>query len=110
YLANKTGWDARAVALAALADQFSQRTGTAKVPPVFFYSLFRAGLAANEDTLYHADTATFTTVWKKAAEQGIIPQSLIPEIPKVAKQFQFLTAQKLLTGPAVAGVSSLREM
>ena len=23
YLANKTGWDARAVALAALADQFS---------------------------------------------------------------------------------------
>ena len=26
YLANKTGWDARAVALAALADQFSQIT------------------------------------------------------------------------------------
>jgi hypothetical protein len=29
YLANKTGWDARAVALAALADQFSARTVTA---------------------------------------------------------------------------------
>ena len=29
YLANKTGWDARAVALAALADQFSARTADA---------------------------------------------------------------------------------
>jgi hypothetical protein len=32
YLAGKTGWDARAVALAALADQFSQRTAPAVVP------------------------------------------------------------------------------
>ena len=31
YLANKTGWDARAVALAALADQFSQITAPASV-------------------------------------------------------------------------------
>ena len=32
YLANKTGWDARAVALAALADQFSQITAPAPTP------------------------------------------------------------------------------
>src|SRR5215210_2349819 len=57
YLANKTGWDARAVALAALADQFSARTagtnGAAPIPQAFFYALFRAGLPANEDTLHH---------------------------------------------------------
>jgi hypothetical protein len=29
YLANKTGWDARAVAIASLADQFSARTTSA---------------------------------------------------------------------------------
>lgn len=34
YLANKTGWDARAVALAALADQFSARTTDATGAPV----------------------------------------------------------------------------
>ena len=52
YLANKTGWDARAVALAALADQFSARTsgaaGEAQIEAPFFYALFRAGLPANE--------------------------------------------------------------
>jgi hypothetical protein len=32
YLANKSGWDARAVAMAALADQFSQITTTSTTP------------------------------------------------------------------------------
>jgi hypothetical protein len=109
YLANKTGWDARAVALAALADQFSERT-QAKVPAVFFYALFRAGLPANEDVLYHADGATLTALWNKAVDQGVIPKSLTSTIPEVVKQFQSLSAQKLLTGPALSGVSSLKDM
>ena len=77
YLANKTGWDARAVALAALSDQFSARTtdpaGVAPaIPQAFFYALFRAGLPANEDTLYHTDAKTLEAVWKNALEQGVI--------------------------------------
>lgn len=62
YLAHKTGWDARAVALAALADQSSQRrmgrgdgTGEASIHPAFYYALFRAGLPANPNTLYQTD-------------------------------------------------------
>lgn len=114
YLANKTGWDARAVALAALADQFSaptaDATGAPAIPPAFFYALFRAGLPANEDTLYRTDAQTLTTIWTKAAEQGVIPNSLTSTIPAVVKQFQTLSAQKLLTGPALAGVSSLKDM
>jgi peptidoglycan hydrolase-like protein with peptidoglycan-binding domain len=50
YLANKTGWDARAVALAALADQFSQqtpsRTGAPSINPAFYYALFGYPLKA----------------------------------------------------------------
>src|SRR5205823_10940123 len=74
YLANKTGWDARTVALAALADQFSARTvdpttNLPAVPQAFFYALFRAGLPSNEDTLYHTDAKTLEGVWTKAAEQ-----------------------------------------
>jgi hypothetical protein len=111
YLANKTGWDARAVALAALADQFSERNGKAeKIPPVFFYALFRAGLPANEETLYHVDAKTLEAVWKKAAEQGVIPKDRVKEIPRLIQRFQTVSAQRLLTGPAAAGVSSLKEM
>jgi hypothetical protein len=115
YLANKTGWDARAVALAALADQFSAGTlpaGTTApaIAPAFFYALFRAGLPANEDILYHTDAQTLETVWTTAAEQGVIPNSLMSTIPAVVKQFQTLSAQKLLTGSALTGVSSLQAL
>src|SRR5688572_4056877 len=61
YLANKTGWDARAVALAALADQFSARTTDTngdRIAPAFFYALFRAGLPADETALYQTDAKT----------------------------------------------------
>ncbi|MGC1376963.1 MAG: Tc toxin subunit A, partial [Anaerolineales bacterium] len=110
YLANKTGWDARAVALAALADQFSRRSGPANIPPAFFYALFRAGLPANEDTLYHADAGTLTAIWQQAAGQGVISKALVESIPSRVAQFQTLSAQKMLSGPALAGASSLKEM
>lgn len=114
YLANKTGWDARAVALAALADQFSARTmdaaGAGVIPQAFFYALFRAGLPANEDTLYHTDPKTLEALWKKAAEQGVISKTSVDRIPNLIKRFQSLSTQKLLTGPALVGLSSLKEM
>ena len=114
YLANKTGWDARAVAMAALADQFSARTadaaGAAAIPQAFFYALFRAGLPANEDTLYQVDPKTLEGVWKQAAEQGVIPQASADQVPNLVKQFQDLSAQKLLTTPALVGASSLKEL
>ena len=115
YLANKTGWDARPVAFAALADQFSARTvdpatNLPAVPQAFFYALFRAGLPSNEDTLYHTDAKTLEGVWKKAAEQGVIAQASADQISNMIGQFQALSAQKLLTGPALVGASSLKEM
>ena len=59
YLANKTGWDARAVALAALADQFSQSqtdgVGAPAIKSAFYYALFRAGLPTDAGTLYSTD-------------------------------------------------------
>src|SRR5262249_28206334 len=114
YLANTTGWDARAVALAALADKFSagltnNGAGVA-IEPIFFYALFRAGLPANEDMIYHTDAGTLETAWKAAAEQGVIPQTRTREIPDLVKKFQALSMQKMLTGPALIGTSSLKEM
>lgn len=134
YLANKTGWDARTVALAALAEQFSQRANqvgqigqpaaafsqnadqldqavaSPGISPVMFYALFRAGLPANEDALYQTDAGTVKAVWNKAAEQGVIPKSVTGTIPQAAAHFQTVSAQRLLTAPALTGTSSLKDM
>jgi hypothetical protein len=109
YLANKTGWDARAVALAALADQFSAETD-AKVPAAYFYALFRAGLPANPDVLYHAGSDTLTAIWKGAVAEGIIPAKAGEAIPDTVKAFQSLSGQRLLTTPVLAGTSPLADM
>src|SRR5262249_25810843 len=110
YLANKTGWDARVVALAALADQCSQRAGDAAIPPAAFYALFRAGLPTDEDALYRIDAGTLESVWKAAAEEGVIPAGAAERIPHLVAQFRLLSAEKLLAAPARVGVSSLSDM
>lgn len=114
YLANKTGWDARAVALAALADQFSTRTtGTNSgdvIEPAFFYAFFRAGLPANDAALYQTDAKTAEAIWKQAIAQGVIPSALESRLPQVRERFQKLAVQRALDTPALTGVSSLKEM
>jgi hypothetical protein len=121
YLANKSGWDARAVALAALAEQFSARSsesnaqnedgeGGRGIEPAYFYALFRAGLPASEQTLYHTDAATLAAVWNRAAEQGLIPRASADDVTEVVGRFQALGARSLLSGATVVGASSMKEM
>lgn len=114
YLANKTGWDARAVALAALAEQFSDKTSDAnghpRIQPAFFYALFRAGLPANEAAIYQADARTAEAIWKQAIAQGVIPASLENSIPQALGHFQSLAVERALDTPPLAGISSLKDM
>lgn len=114
YLANKTGWDARAVALAALADQFSARTlderDSPTIEPAFFYALFRAGLSANDDAIYQTDASTAEAIWKQAIAQGVISSTLENRLPQVCERFQSLAVLRSLDTPALAGVSSLKEI
>jgi hypothetical protein len=114
YLANKSGWDARAVAMAALADQFSQiqtdDATPASIPSAFYYASFRAGLPSNPDTFYQADVATIERVWTQAIKQGVIPADLQGQVAAALQVFQKLGGQKILTAPALVGVSSIKEM
>lgn len=115
YLANKAHWDARPVALAALAEQFSVRTVPAggaapAIAPPFFYALFRAGLPANEEALYQIDAKTAASIWRQGIEQGVIPVALADSIPAAAEHFQGLVAQRTLEVPALPGISPLKEM
>jgi Neuraminidase-like domain/FHA domain len=128
YLANKTGWDARAVALAALADQFSQITAaaqplaadqaqtavwpvpTASLRPEFYYALFRAGLPASTDSLFRTNPETVQAIWQQATAQAVIPQTLARDIPSAVQSFQAISAAGILTGAPPVGLSTLQDM
>lgn len=132
FLANKSGWDARAVALAALADQFSRNAanatavppGTAStvapgstevavaagIKPDFYYALFRAGFPANADPLYQASPQTVSAVWQQAISQGIIPSALAGEVPGALQAFQRLGAAHALTAKPLIGISPLKDL
>ncbi|MBW8873690.1 MAG: peptidoglycan-binding protein [Acidobacteria bacterium] len=115
YLANKCAWDARAVAMAALADQLYSdvhvHDPNGYLDPAFFYALFRAGLPANE-TLYLTDIETVGRVWQQAIDQGVIPQSLKDgdRIQRAKGIFRILCADHLLKAQAIAGTSSMADM
>lgn len=114
YLANKTGWDARAVAFAALADKFSQNSAPAGQPaiaPDYYYALFRAWLPADETTLYRTATVTVTTIWRQSGAQGVIKKDLASDavLAPVIQRFEAKRADKLLADPQ-AGASSLKEL
>jgi hypothetical protein len=136
YLANKTGWDARAVALAALADQFSQITAPPLNPapaapasqeptpaappwvtpaavslkPEFYYALFRAGVPANANGLFQTSPNAVRAVWEQAVEQGVIPQALVGDVPDAVQRFQALSAAHGLDANPPVGPSTFRQM
>ncbi|MBP1990485.1 neuraminidase-like domain-containing protein [Paenibacillus eucommiae] len=112
YLANKTGWDARAVALASLADQFSARTADedGQLEPAFFYALFRAGLPANDDALYQTDASIAESIWKDATRSGGIPASMARGVAGAVEKFRRTAARRALDGPALIGISPLKDL
>jgi hypothetical protein len=114
FLANKTGWDARAITMSALADQFSSSTvdssGAITIPKPFFYALFRAGLPADQDSLFYTDANTLQNVWNQAIAQNVIPVSSASQIPAVLQKFQEISASKMLMDPPKIGVSTLTDL
>ncbi len=107
YLANKTGWDARMVAMVALANQFSEQSD---VHPELFYALFRVGLPANEAVLRQMEPATVLSIWEKSIEAKVITPDLKDQLPQNLEHFKAWSAGQLLEGPASIGVSSLKEL
>ena len=107
YLANKTGWDARAVAMAAAADRMAAGT---KLPSDLFYALFRAGLPANADALARTTPDLAVDIWKTSIEGGVIDKKLARGLPRYAEMYAAYASGELLQQPAAVGVSSLGDM
>jgi hypothetical protein len=107
YLANKTGWDARLVAMISLAEKYSSDTG---IPAEFYYALFRAGIPTDEDKLYRLKADTVTRILKKAAEENIIPASMQSQIPQHLSTFIETGKTQLLEKAVPVGVSTFKDM
>jgi hypothetical protein len=110
YLAGKSGWDARAVAMASMAAQLCQAQPTAEIHPAFYYALFRAGLAADPATLYRTQPTSLERVWAQSISQGVIPRSLQDQIPAAVRGFTSVRAASVITAPPVVGVSTLGDL
>ena len=114
YLANKTGWDARAIAIAALSEQLStgsatggERTG---IEPPFFYALLRAGIPADERRLYRTGAATVEAIWRRAIDRGVIPSQLADRVPAALERYTRVATKRLLDSEPLAGPSSFGDL
>jgi hypothetical protein len=124
YLSARTGWDARAIAMASLADQFSTLTAAPVAPPgstappaapsslrpELYYALFRAGAPAAPATLFQMPSTTATAIWTQAVAENVIPASLAGSIPQATQTFQALSAANLLTLMPTIGVSKFSDV
>ncbi|HEV2647203.1 MAG TPA: neuraminidase-like domain-containing protein [Acidobacteriaceae bacterium] len=129
FLAAKTGWDARALAMAALAAQLSEtvtvpqlasctvgknakKAGVAvpapvRLQPAFYYALLRAGAPANAQQIFQMSAVSAAAVWTQAIDQGVIPVNLESGIDSAKNDFQLLATNRVLSAPA--GASTLPE-
>lgn len=107
YLANKTGWDARLVAMVSLADKYSAESG---IPAEFHYALFRSGIPTDIDGMYRTNSETVKKIWEKAVEENIIKASLKPTIKQNLAKFKESSSTHLLEHAKPVGVSSLKEL
>jgi hypothetical protein len=107
YLANKTGWDAGIVAMAALASQFSEKSG---IEPEFYYALLRSGVPANEVVFSLMSPGLVEQVWESAVDKYVLPAQLRERIPDSIEIFKGRGVQTLLTEQAQIGISGFKEV
>jgi Neuraminidase-like domain/Salmonella virulence plasmid 28.1kDa A protein len=105
YLANKSHWDARLVAMAARAEQLGATTG---IPADHHYALLRAGLSDDLAELGATPDATIERALKLAVESGVITSAHSIDATVKIHQQQGAPATRALK-PATAA-SSLGDM
>ncbi len=108
YLANKTGWDARAVAMAATADSLYQAKNA--IRPELYYALLRAGLPADITALSRTDSGSVMRIWQQAIQQGVIPTALADELNTALVAYQDIRAALAPQWRAFDGSSSLSDL
>jgi peptidoglycan hydrolase-like protein with peptidoglycan-binding domain len=113
YLSRKTGWDARAVALAAtsaqLADAAAQQDGAA-LGAEHFYALLRSGVAATPEAVFSLHPAMVEQVWKQAVQAGFVSDEVGRTSEVALRTYRRLAVAHSLDVAAVPGTSTLRQL
>lgn len=113
YLANRTGWDARAVAMAAQSQSLrdgADELGYETIDPAFYYALFRAGAPTDGAALYRTNPGTVLSIWKAAIDQRVISKPSDEVINRAHQVFTRGVAMTALHAPPQVGLSKLSEM
>jgi hypothetical protein len=101
-----TGWDARLITLAALAQRLHRET---RVPADVLYGLFRVGLPTDPVQFAQIDLRVFGKALDRAVEAGIIgPDALRLEQATAAFE-EFAMSARLATAPG-GGLSSVGDL
>ena len=107
FVAAKTGQDARAVAMVALAGRESADTG---IPAPLHYALYRAGLPAGERLWALAPGHVLRGVWEGAVAQGVVAPELADEVPASLDRAAELADAAILALPTGVGDDRLADL
>ncbi|WP_028523157.1 neuraminidase-like domain-containing protein [Runella limosa] len=106
YLANKTGWDARMVAMAVQAQKESAATG---LPAEYYYAMYRTGISLDSAALHQVQNNNAEAIWKKAIDANII-QATPAELIKSKETFSNASITYYLDKNPTIGVSSFKDI
>ena len=111
YLANKTGWDARAIAMASQAAKLAATPAAGAAPDApaapFYYALLRAGLPSDPTQLHSIDAPSVQSVWSQAISQNVLPNSLSDAAAGAATSFASIGAAAAISAAPSVGSSTL---
>ena len=103
YLANATGWDAGALALASEALDSEART---KIPSAGLYALARAGLPTDVRRLAQVSNQTVASALRQAVDGGIVDAAIVD---KSVQAFREFAAEYKFTNSIGGAISSPQE-
>lgn len=105
YLANRAGWDARAVAMAAQSAKLHQETG---IPATHYYALLRSGLPGDPAALHRLSDEQVRSTLQQSIDLGVIPDT--ESVDATVDIHRRLAVETLKTFVPPGAVSSLDAM
>ncbi len=109
FLARKTQYDARLVAMNVLAEKYANGSRN-KVPQSLYYTLFRAGIDSDQDQLYRVHVDDAMDLYQKGIKANLVNTISEEEQLKIREAFLDESVKHILKSKAARSVSSMEEI
>jgi hypothetical protein len=104
YLSNKTGWDARIVAMLVSSAKLGNHL---KIESSHLYALLRAGVPGTEEAIKTVSSGVAEAAIKEAVEKNIIPSTV--NISETLRTLESLSVNYILNEKPPSSISSMSE-